>query len=355
MTDSAANASSKSNATTGLILGKFLPPHNGHRYLIEFAMQYVDQLTVIIETSHTEIDGQLRLRWLREMVPGCRVLELAESMPQAPDEHPSFWELWRDTLIDRHGGIPDYLFASEAYGWKLADVIGTRFVPVDPERCNLTISGTQIRQNPIEHWKHIPRVARPYFVKRVCVFGAESTGKTTLCRALADHFQTRWVPEYARVHLTQKASRPHDSDDLTTEGVTIPIEFDDIDCIARGQISSEDAIAHDANRVLICDSDLLLTEIWSETLFGRCPQWIRETARQRSYDLYLVCKPDVPWVDDPVRYQPNHRMAFHERCLRLLESHQRNVVTLSGTWARRTESAINAVNALLNSDGVSQT
>ena len=354
MTELAAQPNTQNEATTGLILGKFLPPHHGHRYLIEFAMRYVDHLTVIIETSHAEIDGQLRFQWLCEMVPGCRVLALVEPMPQSPEEHPRFWELWRETLIDSNGGVPDYLFASELYGAKLADAIGTRFVPVDPDRCNIDVSGTQIRQKPTEYWQHIPRVARSYFTKRVCVFGAESTGKTTLCETLADYFQTRWVPEYARIHLAHKAHRLDSSQLAVSEHAPVPIEFDDIDSIARGQIASEDAIARDANRVLICDSDLLLTQIWSETLFGRCPQWIRDTARQRHYDLYLVCEPDVPWVADVFRYKPDDRMAFHQHCLRLLESNQRNVITLNGSWKQRTTSAIAAVDALLEDDSVSR-
>src|SRR5205814_5917310 len=96
------------------------------------------------------------------------------------------------------------------------------------------ISGTLIRQDPIKHWEDLPEVVRPYFVKRVCVFGPESTGKSTLARDLARHFQTVYASEYARPLLDPQG------------GQCRPL---DIPLIVRGQVATEDALARQANRV----------------------------------------------------------------------------------------------------------
>jgi NadR type nicotinamide-nucleotide adenylyltransferase len=174
---------------------------------------------------------------------------------------------------------------------------------------------------------------RPYFIKRVCVFGPESTGKSTLARDLAVRFDTVYVAEFARGLLDPKQGVCHASD--------IPL-------IARGQAAAEDALARRANKVLFCDTDLLLTTIWSDVLFGDCPTWIRTTAQQRQYDLYLLLDVDVPWVDDQQRYLPYARQEFFDRCRQALESHQRTFVVIHGNWTERFEQACRQVQQLLD-------
>src|SRR5699024_6196481 len=113
--------------------------------------------------------------------------------------------------------------------------------------------------------------------------GPESTGKSTLARDLASHFDTRYVHEYARPLLDFKDGR---------------FDWEDIERIARGQAAAEDALATRANRVLFCDTDPLSTTIWSDVFFGKCPQWVAKEAEKRRYDLYLLLDIDVDWVDD---------------------------------------------------------
>ncbi len=319
--------------TTGLVLGKFLPPHLGHVYLCEFARGYVDDLSVVVGTLKREpIPGALRHRWMTELVPGARVLHLDEELPQDPSEHPDFWRLWKDALLRILPAKPDFVFASEPYGKPLAEVLGGTFVPVDLARSAVPVSGTKIREDPLRCWDYLPRCVRPYFAKRVCVFGPESTGKSTLARELAARFRTVWVPEYARTHLE-------------AQGGTIGP--DDIPKIARGQRAAEDALARDANRLLVLDTDLLETTVWAEVLFGACPDWIREEAARRPSDLTLLMDVDVPWVADAVRYLPEERKSFFERCRRALEEAGRRTVVLSGSWEQRLADAVAAVEPLL--------
>src|SRR5207244_7794100 len=136
----------------------------------------------------------------------------------------------------------DYVLASEDYGEKLAEVLGATFVPVDRARVAVPVSATEIRANPSATWPFLPRCVRPYFVRRVCVVGPESTGKSTLAARLAASLDTVHVPEYARALLEAHDGR---------------LEALDIPKIARGQLASEDALARSANRVLVCAPDVL--------------------------------------------------------------------------------------------------
>lgn len=319
----------------GMLLGKFMPPHLGHLYLAEFARNYVEDLAIVVGTLQAEpIPGALRYQWMRELVPDCRVLHLTDENPQYPHERPDFWQIWHDSLTRILPWQPDYVFASEDYGLKLAGILGAQFVPVDIDRASIPVSGTAIRQDPWTNWEYIPRCVRPYFVKRVCIFGPESTGKSTLTRRLARHFNTVAVPEYARTVL---------------EGQQGEVRLEDMGRIVRGQIASEDALARSANRLLFCDTDPLTTTIWSDVLFGACEEWVREEAARRTYDLYLLTDVDVPWVQDVIRYLPEERLSFFDRCEHELKSRGRPYVRINGDWENRFQSAIDAVTALSSS------
>ncbi len=319
----------------GLILGKFMPPHLGHCYLVDFARAYVDELTVLVCSIEREpIPGTLRYDWTRRLFPDARVVHVSDEVPQAPDEHPDFWPIWRDLLRREEPRGFDVFFSSESYGDKVAEVMGAVHVAVDPARATVPVSGAAIRAAPLEHWESIAPIARPYFLKRVCLFGPESTGKSVLAERLAERYATRFVPEYARSYLD-----PGD-------GACVPA---DIAVIARGQQASEAAIAPTARKVLFCDTDILLTGIWSRMLFGACPGWIDEAAAALRYDLTLLCDIDVPWDDDGQRYFPDRprRERFFQLCHDALDRLGRSYVRLSGPWDGRFETACAAVDDLL--------
>lgn len=321
----------------GMILGKFMPPHRGHQLLADFARHFVDELAIVVGTMPDEpIPGALRFGWMQELFPACRVLHLDEVLPQAPEAAASvedFWRIWRQRLLALLPWPVDWIFASEAYGPRLAQELGARFGPVDQPRTLLPVSGTAIRQQPLANWDFLPDCVRPYFVRRICLAGPESCGKSTLARRLAQHFGTRWVPEYAATLLHQQAGQ---------------IAAADMHTIARGQLAAEAALARQARRLLFCDTDLLTSVLWSHELFGACTPWLAEQARLQRYDLTLLCAPDVPWVDDLHRLRPGTREAFFQRCRAQLEAHQRPYVVVSGSWDERLQTAIQACTALLD-------
>src|SRR5688500_10481303 len=153
--------------TRGLVLGKFLPYHAGHAHLIRTARAAVDELVVLVCSIEREpIPGALRYGWVRDSHPDCRVVHVAEEVPQAPGDDASFWPIWID-LIARRAGAIDVVFTSEDYGDELARRIGARHLSVDPSRLTFPVSGTAVRADPIRHWELIPTAVRPYFVRRV--------------------------------------------------------------------------------------------------------------------------------------------------------------------------------------------
>jgi NadR type nicotinamide-nucleotide adenylyltransferase len=172
---------------------------------------------------------------------------------------------------------------------------------------------------------------------RVVVTGAESTGKTTLARALASTFGAAWVPEYARDYL---------------EGKGHALSHEDVEPIARGQMAAEDA-ARTGSGLLILDTDLVSTAVYARHYFDACPPWIERAARERRADLYLLLHPDVPWVaDGSQRARPEARPELHERFRTTLGATGASVVDVRGSWAEREQIARKAIQALASTQTI---
>jgi NadR type nicotinamide-nucleotide adenylyltransferase len=323
-----------SSKTTGLIIGKFMPPHFGHLHLVEYARSRVDHLAIIIfSKSHEPIPGPLRTEWMRKLCPDTEIIHVEE-------EHPvdfyslAAWDLWTATIRKVYPSGPDIVFSSEGYGNRLAQSLGAKHVLVDLDRLAVPVSATKIRDDPMTNWDFIPSVARPFFVKRVCLIGAESTGKTTMARSLASHFNTTWAPEFARQYLLPK------------NWVCL---WDDMIAIAEGQGRLEDEMAERANRVLLCDTDQVTTSIWCERYFNKCDERILRLAAGRKYDLYFLCDIDMPWFDDGTRDSREWRNWFHQKFLDSLTSRGVPFIILSGNFEARMRRAVEEVSRLVGS------
>jgi NadR type nicotinamide-nucleotide adenylyltransferase len=321
--------------TRGLVLGKFMPPHKGHIHLIETAARQVDELTVMVCSIKKEpISGALRYAWMKALFPKLRVIHVTDENPQFPKEHRFFWQIWVDTIQRNCPNGLDYFFSSELYGDELAIRLNIQHVLVDLERKTVPISASQIRNNPYLNWEFIPRNVRPYYLKRVVLTGPESVGKSVLSKKLANHFKTIYVEEYGRDYCEKMGM------DLT------PLDFAHI---AGGHILKEDEAALNANQVLICDTDLIVTQIWAEIMLSECPVWITEMSHHRKYDLYLLLKPDIPWVDDGTRAFEEVRPSQFERLKEELESRNLNYVVIEGNdFEKRFEKAVAEIQKILN-------
>ncbi|MEZ6015952.1 MAG: AAA family ATPase [Planctomycetota bacterium] len=317
----------------GLCLGKFLPVHAGHLHLVRFALRWVDTLDVVVESVAGEaIPHARRVEWMRELAYGARVHALAGHHPQAPHEHPDFWRYWSEVLVDALGAAPDAVFASEDYGAPLAAALGATFVPVDPLREGVDVSGTRVRADPLAYFDRLPPPVRAWYSKRVAIVGPESTGKSTLASTLGARCDAVVVPEYARTYL--EARQRSGLRDLSP---------DDMEAITLGQLASDASLARTSRGVLVSDTDLITTQVWSERLFGTSADWLRAEAAAQRFDLTLLLAPDVPWVRDPVRYLPGEGRDFFDRLERALRAAGRDFTVLSGSFAARTEAASAAV------------
>lgn len=167
----------------------------------------------------------------------------------------------------------------------------------------------------------------------VVVTGSECTGKTTLAEALANHYNTVLVPEYARQFVQDLGMAPKASD---------------VEAIARGQIASEDALAGDASRILIQDTDLVSTIVYSRHYYGDCPAWIEDAVVERAGDLYLLCDIDVPWVPDGnQRDRGERRDEMHQLFRQALLDGDFQFVDIRGSLDHRMNLAARAIDILL--------
>jgi NadR type nicotinamide-nucleotide adenylyltransferase len=317
---------------TGVVIGKFIPLTLGHCHLIETALRSVQQLIVFVCSRRDDpIDGHLRWRWARDAFPQARVIHIADEDVPLSLEDAEGREHWKTRILRELSAI-DVLFTSEAYGQSFADALGARHSLVDPERRVVPIQTAQVRENPLDHWSYLPAHVRPRFAKRVLIYGAESTGKSTLAKSLAEHYQTVYVLEYARDYIEQRGNS---------------FTYDDIAQIAIGQMETEEAAAQGANKLLFCDTDLITTTIYSRHYFGGCPLFVQRLADERRYDLYLMMDVDLPWEADPQRDLPHRREEYRDIFRQELKSRRIPFVPICGIGNARTQAAIEAVDAFL--------
>ncbi len=178
---------------------------------------------------------------------------------------------------------------------------------------------------------------QPGSVVKIVLFGPESTGKTTLSQQLARHYNTVWVPEYAREYLQNKWNNERKT-----------CEPKDLLPIAKGQIRLENELTQKASEVLICDTDLLETKVYSEAYYlGYCDPILEKYALKNTYDLYFLTYIDVPWEKDDLRDKPEERQEMFDYFKNTLIKYNRPYVLLKGDKKTRLTKAIIYIDELL--------
>lgn len=171
-------------------------------------------------------------------------------------------------------------------------------------------------------------------IRRICVTGPESTGKTTLARQLAELTHAEWVPEASRVYA---------------ERVDRALVASDVTPIAREHLALADPAAERARTRgtgLVLDTDLVSTVVYARHYYEDVPAWVERAERGRRADLYLLCDVDVPWVADGVRDRPTDRDAMFDLFRRALARRRANVIIVRGDWRARWARARDAVACL---------
>jgi len=173
----------------------------------------------------------------------------------------------------------------------------------------------------------------PNKVRKIVITGPESTGKTTLAEALAAHYRAPLVPEYARTYLEILQPPPYSQADILT--------------IAKAQVAWEEYYLRQTERLLFCDTGLLVLKVWSEFKYGQCDPWILEQIDRRSYDLCFLCGIDVPWEFDPLRESKQDREKLYEIFKSELEALNCDPIELKGNVKARLSTAISAISSSL--------
>jgi NadR type nicotinamide-nucleotide adenylyltransferase len=169
-------------------------------------------------------------------------------------------------------------------------------------------------------------------ITKIAIVGPESTGKSTISAYLAKHYQTVWVPEFARGYC---------------EKLTEPCTWQDEINMFYGQLALEEEYLPKANKLLICDTTFITVKIWSDYTFGRSPQEVLDELPKHPYDLYLLLDIDLPWEEDPLRDFPHMREHFMEVWHKELKALNANYVVISGSAQGRYDEAVKAIDKFL--------
>ncbi len=173
---------------------------------------------------------------------------------------------------------------------------------------------------------------------KIVLFGPESTGKTTLAIQLAKHYNTVWVQEYARPYLQKVWNQERRT-----------CEPKDIMPIAYGQMALENRLAKRADKVLICDTDLLETKVYSEEYYGGYVNPLLEkAATESSYDLYFLTYIDTPWEADDLRDRPEQREEMFTAFKIALEKNNKPYILLKGNKENRFKIATEAIDKIIS-------
>lgn len=324
------------------IVTKALPFHNGHKFLVDTALEKSEKVTLLICSLKSEpIPGDIRIKWAKNIYKDNKrinILHCNEELPQYPEEHEDFWNIWKDVAKRYCPDDIDVIFTSEEYGEPYSKHLNIKHHLVDLERKTVPVSGTMVRENPFNNWWNIPHQVRPYFVKRIAIMGPESTGKSSLTKKLASFYYTNFVIEYGR-HVYE------------TNGNKITI--DDFIPISTGRQSLEDWMILDSNKLLFCDTEDLTTYIFSKMYFPEefhtVINYFEDVLdKKEKYDLYILLKPDCPSIQDGTRNFLEERNDHYEIIKQEMIDREYNFVEIGGDWENRFEESKEIITKMFN-------
>ena len=317
---------------TGLVVGKFCPLHLGHEYVINTALDQCEHVIILSYTSKNfpGCEPERRREWLTKTFPTATVVVLESS--EAPDDelpddmHRLFCANY---LLNKMNTTVQAVFTSEDYGDGFAAYLSKFFtmelrtditvdhILVDKDRIQFPTSGTAIRNNM--NRRCLNYYAAQDFIPRVAFLGGESSGKTTLARELALYTKTEWVSEYGRELYDNRSGK---------------LNYEDMEFIARTQISREKSQSSAFLNYLFCDTTPLTTMFYSEQMFGRVAPALRKMAEREYHKIYLCC-PNIDFEQDGTRRDATFRMTGHKWYVDYLTSNETPYTIVSGTVEER--------------------
>jgi HTH-type transcriptional regulator, transcriptional repressor of NAD biosynthesis genes len=315
---------------TGFILGKFHPLHRGHLGLIHFALTHCDKLIILLCASDKEfISGKMRLEWLQQSFPNQSNIEiilfdyLETMLPNTSVSSRIVSKIWANQIQSIVPQI-DVIFTSERYGDYLAEYLDCKHVPYEFDRTTHATAASHILTNPWANWDDLAPAARPFFVKKICICGTESTGKSTLTERLAKHYKTNFVAEVGRqiVPKTEVATEVH------------------LEHIALLHAEAIQTQVKTANKLLFVDTDVRTTQAYSMFLFGKTLEINEMVKGANQFEAHLFLGKDAPFIQDGTRLNRRKRNQLEAVHRKTLDAAQIPYQMIEGNWENRFEKAV---------------
>lgn len=330
----------------GMYGGSFNPPHLGHVNDIIEAANQCEKLYVVLSNTNdpNEIDHRERLMWLKNITADMENVEVFEIFDRNISKDTYDWNLGAQDIKSHIGTKIDVVFSGDDYkGRNIWETLYPESEIVYFPREEINISSTMIRANPFEYYDYLPRIVQKHYVKKICVLGTESCGKSTLIRNLAKYFNTTYVEEAGRF-ICEEAG-----------GIDNMQKYHYFEILFRHKQLEQDALNH-ANRVLLVDTDSLITLYYYQLGFGKkdktdCDFEKIATAISslNDYDLYIFLEPDVQWVQDVTRTygDEEHRKENNEKLKKILDANGIKYVSIEGTYQERYQKSKERVKKLI--------
>ncbi len=305
---------------TGLTLGKFAPFHAGHQLLIETALSEVDTLIVMVyETDCIHVPLQIRAGWIKALYPMVTIIEAWDGPPGYGDTPEIKREQEEYILKKLAGRRVTHFYSSEFYGEHVSLALNAVDRRVDEARRAVPVSGTRLRKDYYEQRTFLSDVVYRDLVTKICFLGAPSTGKSTLAKALALKFNTRFMPEYGAEYWLE-----HHQDRRIT--------LDQFEEIAPEHNSREENLVLKSREYLFCDTCPITTYVFAKDYHGQAGPVLTECAHmaEKSYDLFFLCDTDITYDDTWDRSGDQKRKWFQNQIVGDLKERKIPYIGLSG-------------------------
>lgn len=322
----------------GLVVGKFLPFHLGHKALIEFANKRCNHLTVLVCASNREnLPGQVRAGWIRSSLSDktnieVQVFEYDEDiLPNTSVSSRKVSNVWAHAFMKELGEI-DMVFTSEPYGEYLAEYMGIEHILFDMEREKVPVSSSLIKSSAYEYWHFLSDPVKKQYQKKVVFLGTESTGKSSISQALSKLFKSTLVKEIGRDIIP-------DSQKFTK---------DDLIQVARTHANNIKIASEQLAPLVLIDTDIHITQSYSKFKFGEYFETSADIKNLNQADLYIYLAYDFPFQQDGTRLSEKNRNLLDKCHQETLNDSGINYKLVGGNWDERFITCLDLVSECLD-------